>query len=78
MYGDVRDRESLRRALRGVQVVFHHAAEVGVGQSMYEITRYVDANSNGTAVLLELLANEPHTVQKLIVSSSMSIYGEWA
>lgn len=78
MYGDVCDAGSLREALRGVEVVFHQAAEVGVGQSMYEITRYVDANTGGTGVLLELLSNEPHTVQKLIVASSMSIYGEGA
>ena len=78
IYGDMRDRERLRKALQGVEVVFHQAAEVGVGQSMYEITRYVEANTGGTAVLLELLANEPHRVEKLIVASSMSIYGEGA
>jgi len=78
IYGDIRDGSSLREVLRDVEAVFHYAAEVGVGQSMYEITRYVDANSHGTAVLLELLANEAHTVQKLIVASSMSIYGEGA
>ena len=74
--GDVRDREALRRALQGVEVVFHLAARVGVGQSMYEIESYVDANVCGTAVLLDLLANEPHHVRKLIVASSMSAYGE--
>ena len=74
--GDVRDREALRRALEGVDVVFHLAARVGVGQSMYEIHSYVDANVRGTAVLLDLLANEPHRVGKLIVASSMSAYGE--
>jgi dTDP-L-rhamnose 4-epimerase len=78
VYGNMRDANALRDALPGIEVVFHQAAEVGVGQSMYEITRYVDANTGGTAVLLELLANEPHTVQKLIVASSMSIYGEGA
>lgn len=78
VYGDMRDREALRKALQGVEVIFHQAAEVGVGQSMYEITRYVEANTGGTALLLELLANEPHRVQKLIVASSMSIYGEGA
>ncbi|MFQ5857254.1 MAG: NAD-dependent epimerase/dehydratase family protein [Anaerolineae bacterium] len=78
IYGDVCSANSLGEALQGVEVVFHQAAEVGVGQSMYEITRYVDANTGGTGVLLELLANEPHTVQKLIVASSMSIYGEGA
>lgn len=78
IYGDMRDGETLWQALQGVEVVFHHAAEVGVGQSMYEITRYVEGNTGGTAMLLELLANKPHTVQKLIVASSMSIYGEGA
>lgn len=78
VYGDMRDREALRKALQGVEVIFHQAAEVGVGQSMYEITRYVEANTAGTAVLLDLLANEPHRVEKLIVASSMSIYGEGA
>jgi dTDP-L-rhamnose 4-epimerase len=74
--GDVRDREALRRAMAGIDVVFHEAAAVGVGQSMYEIERYVDANTRGTAVLLDILANEAHQVRKLVVASSMSIYGE--
>jgi dTDP-L-rhamnose 4-epimerase len=78
IYGDVRDRETLRNALQDVEVIFHQAAEVGVGQSMYEITRYVEANTGGTAVLLELLTSERHRVEKLIVASSMSIYGEGA
>jgi dTDP-L-rhamnose 4-epimerase len=76
--GDVRDRDALRRALDGIEVLYHQASAVGVGQSMYEIERYVDANTRGTAVLLDVLANEPHTVRKLIVASSMSIYGEGA
>jgi dTDP-L-rhamnose 4-epimerase len=74
--GDVRDRDALRKALHGIDVIFHQAAAVGVGQSMYEIERYVDLNTHGTAVLLDLLANEKHQVRKLIVASSMSIYGE--
>jgi dTDP-L-rhamnose 4-epimerase len=76
--GDVRSRPNLRAALDGVEVVFHQAAAVGVGQSMYEIRRYVDVNTYGGAVLLDVLANEPHSVRKLIVASSMSIYGEGA
>ena len=76
--GDVRDRDALQKALQGIEVVFHEAAVVGVGQSMYEVERYVDANSRGTAVLLDLLANEKHTVRRLMVASSMSIYGEGA
>jgi len=74
--GDVRDREALRKALDGVDVIFHEAAAVGIVQSMYEVERYVDVNTRGTAVLLDLLANEHHSVRKLIVASSMSIYGE--
>jgi len=74
--GDVRDRQVWRRALKGVSVVFHDAAEVGVGQSMYEIVRYVEANTLGTAILLEELSSGRDQVEKLIVASSMSIYGE--
>ena len=74
--GDVRDRDALWAALDGVEVIYHEAAVVGVGQSMYEIERYVDANTRGTAVLLDLLANGKHGVRKLMVASSMSIYGE--
>lgn len=74
--GDVRDRDLLGSALEGVQVVFHLAAAVGVGQSMYEIERYVSANTLGTAVLLDILANRQPAVRKLVVASSMSIYGE--
>jgi dTDP-L-rhamnose 4-epimerase len=74
--GDVRDRAALAEALDGAEVVFHYAAAVGVGQSMYEIHRYADANTVGGANLLDILANEEHRVEKLIVASSMSIYGE--
>ena len=72
--GDVRDPEAVRRALEGVDAVVHLAARVGVGQSMYEMAEYTSANSLGTAVLLEALAEKP--VRKLVVASSMSIYGE--
>jgi dTDP-L-rhamnose 4-epimerase len=74
--GDVRDRDALRKAIDGVDVIFHQAAAVGVGQSMYEIEHYADVNTRGTAVLLDILANEQHSVRKLVVASSMSIYGE--
>ena len=74
--GDVRDRDALQEAMDGIDVIFHEAAAVGVGQSMYEIERYVDVNTRGTAVLLDILANEGHQTRKLIVASSMSIYGE--
>jgi dTDP-L-rhamnose 4-epimerase len=76
--GDVCDRKVVDAALEGIDVVFHEAAEVGVGQSMYEIERYVRANDLGTAVLLEaILARQPQ-IKKLVVASSMSIYGEGA
>lgn len=74
--GDVRDYDALKDALDGVDVVFHEAALVGVGQSQYQIKRYVDINIGGTANLLDILANEPHKVSKLLVASSMSSYGE--
>ncbi|HYO13306.1 MAG TPA: NAD-dependent epimerase/dehydratase family protein [Thermoanaerobaculia bacterium] len=72
--GDVRDPETVRRALAGIDAVFHFAAMVGVGQSMYEIERYTGVNNLGTAVLLEALIEKP--VERLVVASSMSIYGE--
>jgi len=74
--GDVRDRDALAQALQGVEVVYHLAAAVGVGQSMYQIQYYTDVNTLGGAVLLDLLANTRHHVRKMIVASSMSIYGE--
>jgi dTDP-L-rhamnose 4-epimerase len=72
--GDVRDPQAIRRALRDVDAVYHLAAAVGVGQSMYQIQGYMSTNGIGTAVLLEALAEKP--VERLIVASSMSIYGE--
>ncbi len=72
--GDVRDSSAVRRALDGVSAVFHFAAAVGVGQSMYDIARYTAINNLGTAVLLEALIDRP--VERLVVASSMSLYGE--
>jgi dTDP-L-rhamnose 4-epimerase len=72
--GDVRDRDSLRAALRNVDAVYHLAAAVGVGQSMYQIAHYTAVNNLGTAILLECLAERP--VDRLVVASSMSVYGE--
>jgi len=74
MVGDVRDREAVKRALDGIDAVYHLAATVGVGQSMYQIAEYTSVNGEGTAILLEELARNP--VQRLVVASSMSIYGE--
>ncbi|HKR95216.1 MAG TPA: NAD-dependent epimerase/dehydratase family protein [Candidatus Angelobacter sp.] len=76
VYGDVRDANALRRALSGIDVVFHLAAAVGVGQSMYEIERYMGTNTQGTAVLLQELLPRLDRMEKLILASSMSIYGE--
>ena len=73
---DVRDRARLQQALRGIEVVFHEAATVGVGQSMYEIEKYVAANTLGTGILLDVIVNERVPLKKLIVASSMSLYGE--
>ena len=74
--GDVRTAEVVRGALEGMDAVFHFAARVGVGQSMYEPAEYAGANTAGTGVLLEALLEHP--VRKLVVASSMSVYGEGA
>jgi dTDP-L-rhamnose 4-epimerase len=71
---DVRDGEAVERALKGVDVVAHLAAEVGVGQSMYAIDHYVSVNDYGTAVLFQALVKRP--VKRVVVASSMSIYEE--
>jgi dTDP-L-rhamnose 4-epimerase len=72
--GDVRDREAVEGALRGIDSVVHFAARVGVGQSMYEMAEYCSVNTFGTSVLLEALMDKP--VRRLLVASSMSVYGE--
>ncbi|MEY2701457.1 MAG: hypothetical protein RLY43_77 [Bacteroidota bacterium] len=74
--GDVTNKEDWRKAINNQQIIIHFAAETGTGQSMYQIQKYVDVNINGTAIFLDLLANEPHSVKKVIVASSRSIYGE--
>jgi dTDP-L-rhamnose 4-epimerase len=72
--GDVRDREAVDRALAGIDEVVHLAGRVGVGQSMYEIAEYASVNTHGTGVLLDALIERP--VRKLLVASSVSVYGE--
>lgn len=72
--GDVRDRSTVARALAGMNAVFHFAALVGVGQSMYQVADYTSVNNEGTANLLTCLVEQP--VERLIVASSMSLYGE--
>lgn len=74
--GDTRDIDALRRAVNDIDVVFHLAAAVGVGQSMYDIARYMEINTQGTANLLQSLLDNKLRLEKLIVASSMSIYGE--
>jgi dTDP-L-rhamnose 4-epimerase len=74
LIGDIRDADTVGRALAGIDKVIHLAAEVGVGQSMYAIERYVSVNDTGTAVLFQALIERP--VSRVVVASSMSIYGE--
>jgi len=74
--GDMRDLDKVRHAVTGVDVIFHLAAAVGVGQSMYEISHYMGANTQGTANLLQALLDGGNRLEKLVVASSMSIYGE--
>ena len=76
LQGDMRDLDAVRRALTDIDVIFHKAAAVGVGQSMYEIANYMGANTQGTAVLLQAMLDSKRDFEKLIVASSMSIYGE--
>ncbi len=74
MIGDVRDPAVVRRALRGIDAVYHFAAIVGVGQSMYQIAEYTSVNNLGTATVLEALIEQP--VERFVIASSVSIYGE--
>ena len=74
--GDVRDPKKIRESLADIDVIFHFAATVGVGQSMYEISRYMSVNTQGTAELLQAILDAKRKPEKLIVASSMSIYGE--
>ncbi|MFI5451827.1 SDR family NAD(P)-dependent oxidoreductase [Pedobacter sp. UC225_61] len=74
--GTVTSKHDWEKAINGQDVIVHYAAETGTGQSMYEIQKYVDVNINGTAILLDLLANQPHQVKKVVIASSRSIYGE--
>lgn len=74
--GDVRNRKSLSSAISGIDAIYHLAAAVGVAQSNYEIKKYVDVNTGGTANLLDILVNEKHTVKKLVTISSMTGFGE--
>lgn len=74
--GSVNSRSDWQQALKNVDCVVHLAAETGTGQSMYEISKYVNTNIGGTALLLDILANEKHCVKKVVVAESRAIYGE--
>src|SRR3954462_5012284 len=74
IWADVRDRDALERAMKGVEVVHHFAAETGVGQSQYEIARYVSVNTHGTALVLETAAAAG--VRQVVIASSRAVYGE--
>ncbi len=76
MRGDVRNLDQLRQAVQGAEVIFHLAAAVGVGQSMYQIATYTEVNNLGTANLLQAILDTRSHPEKIIVASSMSIYGE--
>lgn len=76
IYGDVRNADILRRALEDVEIVFHFAAQTGVGQSMYKIKEYIDCNVGGTAQLLDILAAERGSVKRIVLASSRAVYGE--
>ena len=74
--GTVACRETLQKAIADNTVIVHLAAETGTGQSMYEIQHYTDVNIGATALLLDILTNEKHSVKKVVVASSRAIYGE--
>lgn len=76
IWGDVRDRDLMASLLGDADVISHQASAVGVGQSMYEIESYVETNTLGTATLLDIIVNESIDIEKLVVASSMTVYGE--
>ena len=74
--GSVTSRKDWERALNEQNVIIHLAAETGTGQSMYEIEKYTNVNIGGTALLLDILTNSKHNVNKVVVASSRAVYGE--
>ena len=76
IYGDIRDPNKVKESIKDIEVIYNLAAAVGVGQSMYQIKNYIDVNTHGTANLMDILINTENDVKKVIVASSMSIYGE--
>ena len=76
IHGDILDRERVNEAVSGSNAVIHLAAETGVGQSMYEISRYTNVNINGTAILWEAITSNNSKIEKAILASSRAVYGE--
>ena len=76
IHGDIRDLETLTSSIENIDASYHFAANVGIGQSMYQIEKYISVNTYATAKLFDLLINKEHSINKIIVASSMSIYGE--
>ena len=76
MRGSVTNRDDLIKALQDIDTVVHFAAETGTGQSMHAIQHYSDVNVGGTALLLDLIANQPFPIKKIVVASSRAVYGE--
>src|SRR3954454_9319500 len=76
VHGDLRDFDAVRDAIRDIDVIFHFGAAVGVGQSMYEIAHYMGVNTQGTANLLQAILDVEVKLEKMVVASSMAIYGE--
>ncbi|MBD1392318.1 NAD-dependent epimerase/dehydratase family protein [Mucilaginibacter glaciei] len=74
--GTVTSKADWEEAINGQDIIVHFAAETGTGQSMYEIRKYIDVNINGTAIMLDILANQTHQIKKVVIASSRSIYGE--
>lgn len=74
--GEMNDNKMLKEAIEGINVIVHLAAETGVGQSMYEVEKYVKTNIQGTAILLESLVNGKYQVEKIVLASSRAVYGE--
>ena len=74
--GSVTNRDDIMQVLKGIDTVVHLAAETGTGQSMYAIRHYSDVNIGGTALLLDLIANEQFPIRKIVVASSRAVYGE--
>jgi dTDP-L-rhamnose 4-epimerase len=74
--GTVTSRLDWEKSLKNQNIIIHLAAETGTGQSMYCIEKYTEVNIQGTAIMLDILANSKHTIEKIVIASSRSIYGE--